>query len=298
MAITVEKSIVGTLRLVLANIVTAEQVVTVGLIMANVSNVIITGCRFTEIRPSEFACGLIFWVVASGGAARLMYMTTFAISVYVLIRYSARKMKIWFAIVAVIGVWLAVLLPNASMFSSDIIDVTFTYNDTCAAHGTGYTTFIYAFGYTTVYGLLGFAVSVFCVTAIVWFIQHDTISGDVTLVKAMLEFAVFLVLGNVINFAGQAIPLLFAAFAPAAKGSHNLEKAFNYVEGLLILISLVPTPVLILIYFRPVRKRIKRILCGVCGKKAYVSEKTKTGETRSSSTGNAPSGDADMYIYD
>ena len=139
MAITVEKSIVGTLRLVLANIVTAEQVVTVGLIMANVSNVIITGCRFTEIRPSEFACGLIFWVVASGGAARLMYMTTFAISVYVLVRYSARKMKIWVAIVAVIGMWLAALLPNAAMFSSDIIEVTFTYNDTCAAHGTGYT---------------------------------------------------------------------------------------------------------------------------------------------------------------
>ena len=31
------------------------------------------------------------WLVVSGGAARLMYMTTFAISEYVLVRYGAQK---------------------------------------------------------------------------------------------------------------------------------------------------------------------------------------------------------------
>ena len=143
-----------------------------------------------------------------------------------------------------------------------------------------------------VYGLLGFAVSVFSPIATVWYIRHNTISGDITLVKAMIKFAVFLVLGNIINFIGQTTPLLFAAFAPAGKDWYTLEKAFNYVEGVFILLSLVPTPVLILIYFKPVRKRIKHILCGVCMKTEYVSEKSKTGKTGSSSTGNAHSADS------
>ena len=291
--IAVEKSIIGTLRLLLANIVTAGQVVIVGLIMFFIANVTISGCWCPELRPSDFACRLMMWVIASGGAARLMYMTTFAISVYVLVRYGAKKMKIGFAIVAVVCVWVAVLLPNAAIFSPDVVLINFHDNDTCAAHGTGYKTFIYAFGYTGVYGLLGFAVSVFSPIATVWFIRHNTISGDVTLVKAMLKFAVFLVLGNIINFVGQTTPLLFAAFAPAGKDWYTLEKAFNYVEGVFILLSLVPTPVLILIYFKPVRKRIKRFLCGVCMKKTYyVSEKSQTGKTGVSSVGN----DADTYL--
>ena len=46
----------------------------------------------------------MYWVIASGGAARLMYMTTFAISTYVLVWFGARKMKVWVTIVAVVGV--------------------------------------------------------------------------------------------------------------------------------------------------------------------------------------------------
>ena len=120
--------------------------------------------------------------------------------------------------------------------------------------------------------------SVFSPIATVWFIRHNTISGDITLVKAMMKFAVFLVLGNVINFIGQTTPLLFAAFAPARKYRNSLEMALAYVAVILILLSLVPTPVLILIYFRPVRKRIKRILCNVCMKtvQGMLSQPTQT----------------------
>ena len=296
--VATEKSIVRNLRLVLVNIIIAGQVVIVALMMFFIANVIISGCWCPELRPSDFVCRFMYWVIASGGAARLMYMTTFAISVYVLVRCGARKMKIWVAIVAVIGVWLAVLLPNAVVFSPDIIRITIYDDNLCAVHRTGYKTFIYAFGYTTVYGLLGFAVSVFSPIATVWFIRHNTISGDVTLVKAMLKFAIFLVLGNIINFVGQTTPLLFAAFAPAGKDWYDLEKTFNYVEGVFILLSLVPTPVLILIYFKPVRQRIKGILCVVCKKKEYALLKSKTVKTGSSNDGNnGHSADADTNPY-
>ena len=260
-AIAVEKSIVGTLRLVLVNIVTAGQVVTLGLLIFFTSAMVITGCWCPELRPSDIACRLMIWIIASGGAARLMYMTTFAISVYVLVRYGAKKMKIRVAIVAVVCVWVAVLLPNAAIFSQDVVLINFHDNNTCAAHGTGYKAYIYAFGYTTAYGLLGFTVSVVCAIATTWFIKQNTISGDVTLVKAMMKFAAFLILVNIINFIGQTTPLLFAAFAPAGKDWYTLEKAFNYVEGVFILLSLIPTPLFILIHFRPVRQRIIRTVC-------------------------------------
>ena len=161
-------------------------------------------------------------------------------------------------------------------------------------HRTGYKTFLYAFGYTTVYGLLGFAVSVFSPIATIWFIRHNTISDDFTLMKAMLKFAVFLILGNVINFAGQTTFLLFAIFAPARKDRNSLEMALFYVVYTLTFLSLVPTPVLILIYFKPVRRRIKRILCGMCMKKVDVSKKSTTSKTATGSEGKVQSANDDM----
>ena len=259
-----EKSIVGTLRILLVNIVAAGQIVTVGMIMAHTASIIIIGHCCPKLRPSDFACRLMYWAIASGGAARLMYMTTFAISVYVLVRYGAKRLKIWVATVAVVCVWVAVLLPNAAIFSPDVVEINTHDNNTCAPHGTGYKTFIYTFGYTTVCGLLGFAVSVVCAIATVWFTRHNTITADITLVKAMLKFSVFLILGNIINFVGQTTPLLLISFAPASKEYSSLDKAFIYAEDIFILLSLVPTPVLILIYFKPVRKRVKRILCCSC----------------------------------
>ena len=276
----------------LVNIVTAGQVVIVGLMMFFITKVIISGCWCPQLRPSEFACRLMYWVIASGGAARLMYMTTFAISVYVLVRFGAKKMKIWVATVAVVGVWVTVLLPNAAIFSSDILLINFHDNDTCAAHGTGYKTFIYTFGYATVYGLLGFAVSAYCPIATVWYIRHNSISGDIALVKAMIKFALFLVLGNIINIVGQTTPLLFAALAPVGKDWYTLEKVFLYVEAIFIILSLLPTPALILIYFKPVRQRVKSILCGVCMKKENVSEKRRTGKTKNNNAGTAHSADS------
>ena len=108
----------------------------------------------------------------------------------------------------VVCVWVTVLLPNAAMFSPNIVEINTHDNNTCAPHGTGYKTFIYTFGYTGVYGLLGFTVSVVCAIATVWFIRHNTTMGDITLVKAMMKFSVFLILGNIINFVGQITPLL------------------------------------------------------------------------------------------
>ena len=297
MAIAKEKSIVGTLRLVLVNIVTAGQVVIVGLMMICIANVIISGCWCPELRPSDFVCRLMLWATLSGGAARLMYMTTFAISVYVLVRYGARKMKIWVVVVAVVGVWVGALLPNAAIFSPDVVLINFHDNGTCAAHGTGYKTLFYTFGYISVYSLLGFAVSVFSAIATVWYIRHNTISGDITLLKAMVKFAVFLVLENVFNFFGQIIPMLLAAFAPVGEDWYTLEKASLYVEFTFVLLSHISTPVLILVFFRPVRQRMKRMLCGVCTKKVVVPKKSKTAKTHVVSGGNVLSTDAGIDLY-
>ena len=286
----------GTLRLVLVNIITAGQVVTVGLIMIGIANVMISGYWCPELRPSDFACRLMLWVIALGGAARLMYMTTFAISVYVLIRYGARKMKIWVAVVVVVCVWIVSLLSNTIIFSPDIVRINFHDNKSCVPHGTGYKTFITTFVLNAAYVLLELVVSVFSPIATVWFIRHNTISGDTTLVKTMVKFTVFLILGNVINFFGHIVPLIFATFALDGMNSYTLEKAFSYTQGVLILISLIPTPVIILVYFRPVRQRMKRMLCCVCMKKVDMSDKNKTGMTATGSGGNAYSADASINL--
>ena len=78
-AIIVEKTLPGTIRLILSNIIIASEVVILGIAIILVQNVILSGWK--HLSSSLFVCRFTYVTLASGAAARLMYMATFAITV-------------------------------------------------------------------------------------------------------------------------------------------------------------------------------------------------------------------------
>ena len=257
-SIVTEKTIPGVIRLVLANIVLACEVVIVGLAMIFLSAVILSG--LVHLPPSDTACRLIYIVIVSGGAARLLYMATFATTVYILVCRSTSKLKIIPTVVATVIIWTSATVPNLTLLSPTFLEITFHDDDDCAAHGVGPATYVYTFTYVVVYGLCSFAVSIVLPVYTVCYVKKNTISGDMKMTKGMIKFAIFLLIGNAMNFLGVSIPCLFATFTPSGGEYYTLEKAVNYTEGLCLLISLVPTPIFILVFFQPVRCRFKQLI--------------------------------------
>lgn len=271
-AVAQERGVTGTIRFFLVNLLSASELVIVGISMWFTSTIVIQLSwvhNEVGLPVSDFGCRLMLWLIGCGGAARLVFMAAYAVTIYALVRYGAQKMQLKYAVIAGVALWILVMVPNTAIFSPAVVLINFHDNDSCAAHGTGAPAYVYAFGYIGLYGVSAFTITVVMPFVTYHYIKTKTITGDDSLMRAMVRFALFLACANIINFVGQTTPLLFAAFAPAGMDWYNLEKAFNYVEGVFILLSLIPTPILILVFFRPIRLRVKRMLCSVCLKKTY-----------------------------
>ena len=276
-AIIVEKTLPGTIRLILSNIIIASEVVILGIAIILVQNVILSGWK--HLSSSLFVCRFAYVTLMSGAAARLMYMATFAITVYVLVRHGPAKLHFRLSLPAGILLWLFAIILNTALFSTDVLDITFHNGSACAPHGKKITTLVYTFTHIVVYGLSSFILDVIFPILSINHIRKNTVSGDTQMLKRMIKFAIFLPVGNSMNFIGISIPILFASFAPSGDEYYTLVSALNYAEGIFLMLSLIPTPIILLIFFKPVRYRLKKILCFQCvkGKRPLTSSSPGTG---------------------
>ena len=148
-SIVMEKTIPATIRFILANILAASDIVIIGMAVILLQNAILSG--LTHLESSIVVCQLTFVSLASGAAARLLYMAKFAVSVYVLVRQGASRLKLVPSLVAGLLLWLFAIVPNTVLFSSDFLDITFHDSSACAPHGRNITTPIYTFSYIAIW---------------------------------------------------------------------------------------------------------------------------------------------------
>ena len=79
----------------------------------------------------------------------------------------------------------------------------------------------------------------------------------------MLKFSVFLLLGTLLSTIGQTTPVI-AAHIESNSLSPRMLKVINEIIASTVLVSIIPTPILILVYFKPVRVLMKKCLLRLC----------------------------------
>ena len=253
-SIVSEKSMPGTIQLILVNIVSAGQLTICALLMIFLATICLSSN--VALQPSEFACRFMLVTLTTGGAGRLLFMATLAVTVYVTVRKGKNGLKFWGAAVASVFVWLLAASLCLSIFSPEVVDVTFLALSTCSYHGAGPATFVGAFGYLILYGIVSCVVTIIFPILSLMYLKKNTITEDRRYLKRIALFTLFLLVGNVFNSLGQSIPLLVGAFTPL--GDRNFseqDRMLALAEGVLVMISLTPTPILILFYFQKVRMR-------------------------------------------
>ena len=260
-AIITEKTLPVTVRLVLGNIVASSEVVIAGLFGLLFYYIVLPPLS----SPVIFICRIFYFIITSGAAARLLYMATYAVTVFVLARYAGTnlrvvKLRFWPALLAVVFIWILAILPNMVLLSSAFFEITLTSFSVCTNHSMGATSIAYAFAYTIVYGVCCFILSIIFPILTVRYIKKNTISKDKQTLKNMIKFSVFLLLGNSFNVVGTSFPLILAAFTPVGE---DYESLF-ILEVILFILSLLTTPIILLIFFKAVRQRFKMITCFIC----------------------------------
>lgn len=261
-----KSSISKIIRAALINTIIACLVLALGLIMHRLSAIILTASGIPE--PNKGACGLILFLIRAGGASRLAFMGFYAVMVFVIVTGKPAVLHSFYNyIVLTVIIWCVTLVLCLFFVAiPSVSGIGYQGGMSCNTFSGSASTYIYESVFLSVYGLIPCVLSVTVPLATLCHIKRNTFSEDIPFQKATVRLALFLIIGNAFNLLAYAFPAITAALADSP-AYYDMSVTTAYLPYAILTISLLPPPILILLYFRPVRVRIVELL--TC-KKAHL----------------------------
>ena len=231
--------------------------------------------------PPPLLCHFFIWVYNSVQSARCFSVVGYFIMVLAVVRYRKKNMKVLYIILSLCFVWGISLLVTIQYQVPQVYAVRFIAGAVCLPVQNK-TTFIQARLFFTVFvlAIITFVPLIVCiaVSLIVFrYIKKHNITGDIDCSKAVVKLGIFLLSGSLINSTGSIVITILAYFTTGS-GAVALIYCI-YVIGLL---SLYPTPILIIAFLKPVRDKLKTFLKCRC----LYSHQTMAKSEKSMSTAN------------
>ena len=264
-ALVVESFIVNIIRLVLGSILVSCLLSALGLAMYHIAENILYLSPVTN--PPTAPCTITVFLIGFGGGAKLVFMATFAVVVCLIVKYSETPKKhfVVASFIAVVVLWILAFLGNSPLLSQEIISTFYAGYLSCGISPTATSTYVYIGLYLVCFGLVTISVTITILVITVCYLKCLTVK-DVNLEKTTVKFGFCLLLGNGINLLGQIFPPLISTsvilqLAPPWPDGPPSHAAVTYIPYTLLNIALIPTPILVLIFFKPIRDRLWQWLC-------------------------------------
>ena len=269
LALLVDRNTVGIIRLVLCNIPAACIVLAITTLVYDVAGValVLADTRIPE-SVIQLCKGSLFFVSVCG-KARFLFLAAFSVTVYHIVRFRASKKKsnrLTFVVCAitVIVLWAVAILGSLPVLFDTVVSNSCRYT---AIGGT-----INAAVFIVIFGIGGCTTSIAFLLHTAFYIQKHTISdaNDNPFKKALLKLGFFLLIGNFINIIGQIVPAIVNVAVSEEQYTLAVSLSARYISLILLDLSLIPTPILLIIYFKPIRMHLKKWLCCCWGRKAQM----------------------------
>ena len=267
------------IRSVIANLLGASLIVIFALYLEHLTSLALIGGNNDQ--PPRGFCSFIIWLLAGGGASRLVFTATFSIVVFVIVKGGTKSVSKVGLAISIAALWIVTFLLSAPTLSLYSVGVQYIGGAACyprMVEGVTNRTVnrVFVILWAILFGVIPLVITVTMPLVTMCFIQRHNITGDVKFNKAMVKFALFLILGIFFNFFGQVVPPIIAL------ANENIQNsALVYLAFILMNISLIPTPVLIYVYLGGARTKVKELL--LC----YPIRKHK-GDTSSSERSDKP----------
>ena len=219
-----------------------------------------------DLRP-RYLCRIYLWAFGTSTATRLWSLAAFSLSILAIVLFSKKTIHKWSAAVIVLSLWIApmilslfILLPY--VFEAQFIHGVFCYpdmNETSIVVPLRYT---FSITWIVFGGLVPLTVSIIVPIVCLCYIRRNILTEGAEYRKGMAKFSLFLVVGGSINVFGHVFPSMITLYS-AAPGLY-----LSYGSSV---ISLLPTPIIIVAFLKPVREQALRFLpCSQMSKRCIV----------------------------
>ena len=213
----------------------------------------------------------MFWRVAyvalcSTAAARLLFMATYGIMVYVSARLTGLSLQTGRVgtrtlIATCVIVWLVAIVPNLSQFLTLVHDVTINTSSTvCLNNMATVLRLDYSLIILPLYGIVCGFLSILFPILTAHYSQKVILREKRHFLMRMAKFSIFLLLSNAANFVGIYVPLVFHSFYVVGCEEYAIILVLFIRTGVVIF-SLISTPVIMLFFFKYIRERFKHRIC-------------------------------------
>ena len=254
-ALCVAHSVSKLMRIFLINLLVAGVIVAligIGFILFGLV------LNFTSLPPPDLGfCRFLVWGYSAGSIARLYCLAGFAIVVLLIVRYNKKEMKTLHIVIFLVLIWCVSILLNNEILIPPIYAVQYFDNVACFPRTLDADIIIearYVFTATWVIfgGLTPLTICIVVPIVVLCYVRRNTIAEGSSYNKGIARFTLFLVAGNLMNIIGQAVVALIVYVS---------EPPGVYLSYLAGLISLIPTPIMILIFMKPVRAQVTKVIC-------------------------------------
>lgn len=257
-ALAVENSISRPIRIVLINTPIACVIVAIGLFVNQVTSLYNSTYAIESdigIDPTviEGVCRFVFFCWGMGGAGRLAFMALYAITVMLIVLLKANNLKSVLMFIVVGSVWLLVFLFIVWF----LVPLAFTSifdSVSCVPLPSSGSGVEFTIVYCVIFGLLCFTITIVIPFITLYYIKKHTLKDQSNnIASALAKFAFFLLVGNVFNILSEILPTILAA---TIAGSLTDTSGISMAVLSIIAVSLIPSPIFIIAYFKNIQKRL------------------------------------------
>ena len=275
-ALVLESSIVKVVRLVLGSILVSSFLDAIGLAMYHIARIILNVSPVDS--PPKTPCTITLFLIGFGGSARQSFMATFAIVVYIVkTGKDTKKYTFVIVLVAVVTLWVLAFLGTSPLFSQKIVPNSYADSLSYGVGPIGLVTLIFGALYALFFAVVPLSVTVIFLAITGCFIKYHYFT-ETQAQKALIKFGFFLLIGNDINLVVQVVPTVIAGWAILDTQRKAFDKLI-YTCFTMLNSALIPTPILIPIYFKPIRKRLRHWLCCCVLKRSMARHMSKRSST-------------------
>ena len=256
LALIFTKGINKMIRLVLVNIFAAEICKWIAY------TVFYLGWPIRLLYQEDISCKLFFSLLVVASMQPFMAFATYAINVYVFIKYGEKKLK-WYVVIPLVTISWVVSITFAVGPYFDELEV-FNINGFCTSNPNA----ILLKGYisaTVTLALLFMTIQLICSILTVVYIKRNTLEENTVIKKAIAKVLAYLAVASILSFINNIIPITNPLIRKAiADNDITTIVALNYFLRLVFNVPSIATPIVTIVLLKPVRVAIKAAIKKVC----------------------------------
>ena len=212
---------------------------------------------------TEESCKFAIAFITVGNTSRPLIMGVYAVVVCIIIMKSISAVKFKFLSICMLAMWLVCVVFSSTLLFPGVLKVYTLHNTGCVPHSGPYS-LVYTVPFLACFLLIPFTLTVIILITVFCYVRSNAVSEHAASLRPLLKFSTFFLHENFLSAIGQSTPVIAAYVLGSPTPKLEWAIAISAANGINILLSIVPTPILILVYFKPVRDLLKMCFQHVC----------------------------------